>query len=132
MIFADCNEVESIISIGTIVIGMVIPSININCFLDFCDLERTIKYHKGQDITRGIILIDMLLITGNTQDRFLLIDIENKKIDIDSLRITVIPKGNNSYFRDLTSKMLNLFPLVLDNSRLNIAQKHLIRNGYGI
>ncbi len=87
-------------------------------YLEKISQEELIQTSKGK------ILIDQLLITGNGKNRFLLCEFDNGNIIVDSSE-NVEPDDS---YKEKTIKLLNKNKDIIENSILTDAEKNNIYN----
>lgn len=86
-------------------------------YLDAIEDEDQIKNSKGR------VLIDQLLVTGNGKNRYLLCDFDHGSLDLEN---AVIEKPEESY-RSRASKILKDHNHLLDNTILtDLEREHII------
>ncbi|WP_291560738.1 MULTISPECIES: type II toxin-antitoxin system RnlB family antitoxin [unclassified Clostridium] len=90
------------------------------------NIENDLRIKK----IKGRILIDCLLYTGNSKDRFIEAYFNGTKFEDDSIKIVEVERGNK--FRKITSDFLREEVEILDYSILTTVQKKLILKGLNI
>lgn len=81
--------------------------------------------HGAEFFGKGKLLVDKLLIVGDTEDRFVCFDYDNGKVDFTS---EVIVKNVPDYYRDQTILYLHYNYGKIEKSPLTDAQKQKIKN----
>lgn len=93
----------------------------------FSNLKEIANELLSRGIHSGYVIFDLLLITGNTNDRFVEAEVcEGEFIDETFKNIEISKKSDLRY---ITMNLLKNEMLVLEASMLNNAQKMLIRSG---
>lgn len=77
----------------------------------------------------GHILIDQILHSGNSEDRFIALDIKNGKVVRNSISFYTVPKG--AYIRNISRELLCHYDLV-EFSILSSVQKRMLKSGISI
>jgi hypothetical protein len=80
-------------------------------------------------LDHGHVLIDQILHAGNSDERFISLDIVGGKVNRDSISFYPIPKGN--YIRDISRKLLCKHNLI-EFSILSSIQKRMLKKGISI
>lgn len=88
------------------------------------DIEKAIS-----KLDNGRILIDQILHSGNTDERFISLDVEGGKVNQSSIAFYQVPKGNN--IRDVSRKILCDYNLI-EFSILSSIQKKMLEKGISI
>jgi hypothetical protein len=78
----------------------------------------------------GIILIDELLHSGNTEERFIQAEFKNKSFDMSSFNFVVLPKKDRN--RTWICEWLRSDPDNLEYTDLTREQRNLILHGFNI
>lgn len=104
-------------------VAVLIVTTHENPLLHLQNIERDF----GCKIEKGIILIDLLLHSGNNEDRFIEIEYTGLEFNFSTMKKVKIDRANP--VRKKTSELLTTFPDVIESSILNSQQKKLILHG---
>ncbi len=92
--------------------------------------ELSVVMHENDSSFSGVILIDTLLKSGNSSNRFLRVDVTDGVID--SQTITTVNTVRNSPIRVFSNKHLANHPSAVEASVLTTYQKQLLLKGISI
>lgn len=79
---------------------------------------------------KGTIILDMLLHSGNSDERFISVDFDGEKFDDCTFKFIKVEKNNDT--RKLSATYFQDYPEIVEYSILNSIQKKLILKGCAI
>ncbi len=120
------NKFYSIDNVGVLdFTALLILANSDSPFNDIGEIEEILT----QNYVEGKFLIDQILHSGNTNERFIEFELSNGKIISDTIKFSQIPK--DSPIRDQSRKMLCDNDLI-DYSILSNIQKRMLQKGIAI
>lgn len=88
------------------------------------EIEKTVS-----SMEYGHILIDQILHSGNSEDRFITLDVKNGRVVRNSISFYTVPK--DAYVRNISRNLLFQHNLI-DFSILSSIQKRMLKSGISI
>lgn len=112
----------------------LIPNSNFNALLLLANSDAPLtpigEIEKAVlKLGNGRILIDQILHSGNTDERFISLDIVGGKVNPSTIHFYFVPKGND--IRDVSRKILRDYNLI-EFSILSSIQKRMLEKGISI